>query len=1077
MSNTNQYKYLDYAGLKTFANLVNQKVSDSITVLSKSIDDTYLKKSDAPVKTLTVKYTDDKNQIRTETYNGTTAATMDLSKGLYYATTSATATRVSNTLNFLGASDVAIDQLSSNPAESYNGARVTNLDFSKLARKATTLTGYGITDALPKSGGTLTGSLTLDSNAHISFKRTDWNYLIVPEGDYSAIAINQGGSGGAKTLYVFDKFAAYPYNSERNLGKSSNKWNNVYANKFIGDLQGNADSATKLQTARTLWGRSFDGTGNVDGNITINISQYPGIKTISSIAESSHYFESTNTNQGWAAGTGVWSVNGFGIGEYKTDQKCHLSILKSSGNVGIGTTSPTEKLEVSGNVKATTFKGNLEGTATYAALITATSSSITHHPGDYHIGYSIVGKDSVGSLPCGNNANGILTINTHGGNYLHQLGFTSTGLYHRIFNDTALNTTNSWNKIAYAHQIPTDYQKSIEWYAPIKGHTWSRLCYVVAKSRIIGNKFILNIACTRTNVVYNIAFIITTHHNKQAHIAKISGSKYSYGVQIRALSDSDGNSYIDIYDESGIITAGEGSAVTCTFIPIYAGAITKYESFTDGSTIPDGYNEGKIITNNDDFQGTLDWSYIQNKPVYTLRNSSTPGKIYLQSDGVDIANATINLPNLLPVNSWADANSSPQGMAFTWINPYATGQNVPAAGNLISCINGQNNGTQFLTVHDSGDLYYRGLKTSGAWGDWKKIAFTDSNVASATRADAIKGYSTPLNADNDTPAKWIELGTIAASCSANALSTAPSAYGILFSGAYKTSSGGEIGQIWVGQVGKPMYRRAGNINGWWTTTGYTGQPWIEMIDTLNLSNHVVPKTGGTFMGNVTFDGVTTKTKNINIESGYGIYFNRTDTNYINIPDGDYSSIAISQGGMEGSKVLYEFGKNAIYPNVTKTKDLGTINKVWNHVYAKSIGLAFNTGIDLSSAGHINPGSATLTLGEDANRWGAGYFSGEVYASGGFYESSDERLKTFGSNIDVDFKELAKIRKSHFIFNDKPEQNQIGVSAQEIQKLYPAVVTETSDGYLNVDYAKLSVIALAAIDKLNERIEYLESKIK
>lgn len=39
------------------------------------------------------------------------------------------------------------------------------------------------------------------------------------------------------------------------------------ATSFIGDLTGNADSATKLATARTLWGQSFDGTGNIVGTL------------------------------------------------------------------------------------------------------------------------------------------------------------------------------------------------------------------------------------------------------------------------------------------------------------------------------------------------------------------------------------------------------------------------------------------------------------------------------------------------------------------------------------------------------------------------------------------------------------------------------------------------------------------------------------------------------------------------------------------------------------------------------------------------------------------------------------------
>lgn len=35
-------------------------------------------------------------------------------------------------------------------------------------------------------------------------------------------------------------------------------------------ITGNAGTATRLATTRTIWGKSFDGTGNVDGNITVN---------------------------------------------------------------------------------------------------------------------------------------------------------------------------------------------------------------------------------------------------------------------------------------------------------------------------------------------------------------------------------------------------------------------------------------------------------------------------------------------------------------------------------------------------------------------------------------------------------------------------------------------------------------------------------------------------------------------------------------------------------------------------------------------------------------------------------------
>lgn len=102
-------------------------------------------------------------------------------------------------------------------------------------------------------------------------------------------------------------------------------------------------------------------------------------------------------------------------------------------------------------------------------------------------------------------------------------------------------------------------------------------------------------------------------------------------------------------------------------------------------------------------------------------------------------------------------------------------------------------------------------------------------------------------------------------------------------------------------------------------------------------------------------------------------------------------------------------------------------------------------------------------------------SGNVTANA-YYISSDERLKTFGDDIKVDFDELAKLRKSHFVFNDNPTKQEIGVSAQEVQKIYPEIVNETEEGTLSVDYSKLAVIALAAIDKLNQRIQELENKL-
>jgi len=108
-------------------------------------------------------------------------------------------------------------------------------------------------------------------------------------------------------------------------------------------------------------------------------------------------------------------------------------------------------------------------------------------------------------------------------------------------------------------------------------------------------------------------------------------------------------------------------------------------------------------------------------------------------------------------------------------------------------------------------------------------------------------------------------------------------------------------------------------------------------------------------------------------------------------------------------------------------------------------------------------------------------SSAVYASGGFYESSDERLKNFGDPIEVDLEKIKKLPKKYFTWkNDKNNKLNIGTSAQELQKLYPEIVSEGDDGYLNVNYEKLSIVALAAIDKLQDKydkkIQELEDKL-
>lgn len=135
-----------------------------------------------------------------------------------------------------------------------------------------------------------------------------------------------------------------------------------------------------------------------------------------------------------------------------------------------------------------------------------------------------------------------------------------------------------------------------DWQATITGATWSRLCYVPYGVANIGSKYILYVGGTRSNVVYSDAYLITVHSPSKGKIIKIAGSSYSAGYQIRVLASNQGNSYVELYDNLNSFTNSSTQSVTCRLIPIYCGSVTRYTSFTTGTTLPSGFSVAHSLT-------------------------------------------------------------------------------------------------------------------------------------------------------------------------------------------------------------------------------------------------------------------------------------------------------------------------------------------------------------------------------------------------------------------------------------------------------------------------------------------------
>ncbi len=92
------------------------------------------------------------------------------------------------------------------------------------------------------------------------------------------------------------------------------------------------------------------------------------------------------------------------------------------------------------------------GTATNANNLFGKYGSevgILHNPNYGGVEYAYnVSMDEPGLFPNINNANSVLTLNRHAGEYTSQMGFSSNGrLYYRIFDAEAMNSSKPWREI------------------------------------------------------------------------------------------------------------------------------------------------------------------------------------------------------------------------------------------------------------------------------------------------------------------------------------------------------------------------------------------------------------------------------------------------------------------------------------------------------------------------------------------------------------------------------------------------------------------------------------------------------
>ena len=260
------------------------------------------------------------------------------------------------------ADDLSKETLRAIEAETYNSNSIIDLTNTAAALNSKInsfyLNTYTIGEVddivagyLPLKGGTLNGQLILDhdygSNSNIIFKNNRLSSEQTSNSADNVILINDATNATVGRLGVYGITGVISY---IHMGLNAYNGNNlrIYADKLtFGDSQlayltSNVASATKLATARTIWGQSFDGTGDISGNVIIDNNRGVNIKDTGGTSRTALFVsDSNNLHLGYGQ-----SVAGYNT--YIDGNNIYLR-YGTSNTTGIELTS-AGRVSIKGNV-------------------------------------------------------------------------------------------------------------------------------------------------------------------------------------------------------------------------------------------------------------------------------------------------------------------------------------------------------------------------------------------------------------------------------------------------------------------------------------------------------------------------------------------------------------------------------------------------------------------------------------------------------------------------------------------------------------------------------------------------------
>jgi len=202
--------------------------------------------------------------------------------------------------------------------------------------------------------------------------------------------------------------------------------------------------------------------------------------------------------------------------------------------------------------------------------------------------------------------------------------------------------------------------------------------------------------------------------------------------------------------------------------------------------------------------------------------------------------------------------------------------------------------------------------------------------------------------------------------------------------------------------------------------------------------------------------------------------------------GEYNTFVGNQAGNQNT------GNNNVYLGVKAGEvNHGGNNNVMIGNYAGYLSGDGSDNVFIGyQAGYFQSGSERLYI---ANNSGTpliyGEFNtpmvrinGDLDVTGGYTKISDIQLKTNLIPFESGLEKILLLTTYYFHWNDEAIKNfklknkqQIGLNAQDVEKIFPEFVSKDSNGYKSIDYLKLTPVFVEAIKEQQQKINQLEKE--